>query len=548
LSPKSVGGSAKPVERLSRARQRLKLIDACITALHQFGPSRTTIDKVVSIADMSPGIVNFYFETKAALLVAALEHLAVEFETSVLEPLATLRSTPMLALERLIELYLAPNLASPRKVSVWYSFWGESSSRREYSTICGKRDEAFAVLVQDLVARVIAETGLSHLDADAVALGLIGCLEMMWQEIAFQDETDVNRETAKARCRAYLRSVFYPAGAARGQPAPDPRPIASSIMPDEVFRAEVAMFRRYWQFGCAASEIPEAGDYVAWESAAGRTLILRRDDGEIRAFVNTCLRRPHALVASGSGQKRGEIVCSADGHVYGLDGISRSGDGTLAPLHLSGGAETIWVINRQNGMPPAPSFAFDAFAPLGSWHAFDIQADWKLVVEHWADAYFDTSARAFALVEGINTIDLENNSVVQTRALKQAGSGFSRRCYFHLSSRSASAMVERRLVMPNLFVEIRPDGATIRQVLPLGPRRSRVHVRRYKTRATDRVARATCYLIARLERVWEREDLQAIESTQTGMDWPDTKASPAQGITAKIRHWLQAAIPNVQER
>jgi AcrR family transcriptional regulator len=79
-------------ERRLRQRQRLRLIEACISALHQYGPSRTTIDKVVTIADMSPGIVNFYFDTKAALLVAALEHLAVEFEASVLAPVEALRS------------------------------------------------------------------------------------------------------------------------------------------------------------------------------------------------------------------------------------------------------------------------------------------------------------------------------------------------------------------------------------------------------------------------------------------------------------------------
>src|ERR1700733_249168 len=98
-------------QKLLRLRQRQKLIDACITALHLHGPSRTTIDKVVAIADMSPGIVNFYFETKAALLVAALEHLAVEFEERVQVPLEALRTDPVRALPRLIELYLDPEIA-----------------------------------------------------------------------------------------------------------------------------------------------------------------------------------------------------------------------------------------------------------------------------------------------------------------------------------------------------------------------------------------------------------------------------------------------------
>ena len=67
-------------ERASRARQRQRLIDACISALHIHGPSRTTVEKVVALADMSPGIVRFYFDSKDAMLVASLAYLAAEFE------------------------------------------------------------------------------------------------------------------------------------------------------------------------------------------------------------------------------------------------------------------------------------------------------------------------------------------------------------------------------------------------------------------------------------------------------------------------------------
>ena len=59
-----------------RQRQRQRLIDACISALHIYGPSRTTVEKVVALADLSPGIVRFYFDSKAAMLVASLEYLA----------------------------------------------------------------------------------------------------------------------------------------------------------------------------------------------------------------------------------------------------------------------------------------------------------------------------------------------------------------------------------------------------------------------------------------------------------------------------------------
>ena len=86
----------------------------------------------MALADLSPGIVRFYFDSKAAMLVASLEYLAAEFEERVLVPVAQLKDSPVQALRLLVDLYLDADIASPRKVSVWYSFWGEASSRQEY--------------------------------------------------------------------------------------------------------------------------------------------------------------------------------------------------------------------------------------------------------------------------------------------------------------------------------------------------------------------------------------------------------------------------------
>ena len=147
--------AAKPVRipraRNAHSRQRQRLIDACISALHIYGPSRTTVEKVVAIAKMSPGIVRFYFASKAAMLVASLQFLAAEFEQQLLVPVTRLKSRPVAALELMVALYLDPEIASPRKVSVWYAFWGEASSRQEYYDICGQKDESFAVLVRELI-------------------------------------------------------------------------------------------------------------------------------------------------------------------------------------------------------------------------------------------------------------------------------------------------------------------------------------------------------------------------------------------------------------
>src|SRR5579863_1622818 len=221
-------GADKGSGRATRSRQRQRLIDACISALHIHGPSRTTVEKVVAIADLSPGIVRFYFDSKAAMLVASLEYLSSEFEQQVLLPVSQLRQTPVQALELLVDLYLDADIASPRKVSVWYSFWGEASSRQEYYDICGNRDEEFARLVRELIERMIAASDAKHLDADGVALGLIGVLEVLWQGFAFQSEASIDRAAARARALAYLRSVFPGEFPRAPPPAPAAEPEADN--------------------------------------------------------------------------------------------------------------------------------------------------------------------------------------------------------------------------------------------------------------------------------------------------------------------------------
>src|SRR5258706_15693421 len=96
-----------PGTRKGHGRQRQRLIDACISALHIYGPSRTPVEKIVAIAKMSPGIVRFYFASKAAMLVASLQFLASEFEEQLLVAVPRLKSRPVEALGLMVDLYLA---------------------------------------------------------------------------------------------------------------------------------------------------------------------------------------------------------------------------------------------------------------------------------------------------------------------------------------------------------------------------------------------------------------------------------------------------------
>jgi TetR/AcrR family transcriptional regulator, transcriptional repressor of bet genes len=406
--------SVKPVERAPsgggralRQRQRQRLIDACISALHLYGPSRTTVEKVVAIADLSPGIVRFYFDSKDAMLVASLAHLAAEFDQRVLGPVSRLKDSPVRALEQLVELYFDPELASPRKVSVWYSFWGEASSRQEYQDICGKKDEDFAVLVRELVDALIAQTGALHLDADAVSLGLIGVLEMLWQGIAFQSESHIDREAARRRSLAYLGSVFpgmFPyVSAARPARAQEPR--ADAPLPPWVYGSapllaveREQLFRPAWQVVGHVDELAAAGDYLTASWPWERALIVRGTRGELYALRNACRRLPHALLEARTGHVAGRLQCAAHDITYDLAGRHLSGatPGNLTSLELARQGPLLMVRSPAHAGSGGSESLMRSWPKLtpGRVEALTAAADWKLIVEQWLD---EQSPRRFFL-------------------------------------------------------------------------------------------------------------------------------------------------------
>ena len=84
---------------------------------------------------------------------------------------------------------------------------------------------------------------------------------------------------------------------------------------EEIFARERAeIFRKHWIFAGRADETPVAGDYRAIDTVGGPVLIIRGEDGELRAFANFCRHRG-ALLAEGKGNSR-TVVCPYHSWVY----------------------------------------------------------------------------------------------------------------------------------------------------------------------------------------------------------------------------------------
>jgi TetR/AcrR family transcriptional repressor of bet genes len=503
---KSAKKTAKPARirraRNAHSRQRQRLIDACISALHLYGPSRTTVEKVTAFAKMSPGIVRFYFASKAAMLVASLQFLSTEFEEQLLVPVARLKSRPVEALELMVDLYLDPDIASPRKVSVWYAFWGEASSRQEYYDICGQKDESFAALVRELIERLIEDTSRRELDPDGIALGLIGVLEMLWQDFAFRTEAEIDRAAAKRRAIAYLRSIF-PGQFAQALPAgsvPLDDRLPGWVYADaRLFAIErEALFRGAWQMAAHQSQIPRPGDFLGVDLGVERALLVRDAAGELRAFRNSCSETPHILNPAVSGHAE-VIRCAIHGLQFELDGSRLGGRGRadLTPLDLRLLAGLILVRSERVHSPrvadPWSEFSPPAgFRPIGPLGDVTIAADWKLVIEQWLESAHCTTSRA----------DSQAWSVRQYRSL--------------LGPAADTAWL-RRFIVPNHLIEVRPDGFSILQVLPSGPGQSRVRRFDYTVCEPQRHALAARYLASRLNPYTRQSRIAIVASTQRGI-------------------------------
>jgi TetR/AcrR family transcriptional repressor of bet genes len=501
-SPKSV---RIPRARNAHSRQRQRLIDACISALHIYGPSRTTVEKVVAIAKMSPGIVRFYFASKAAMLVASLQFLAAEFEEQLLVPVTRLKSRPVAALELMVDLYLDPEIASPRKVSVWYAFWGEASSRQEYYDICGQKDESFASLVRELIERLIIESSQPQLDADGIALGLIGVLEMLWQDFAFRTEAQIDRPAAKRRAMAYLRSIFpaqFTASTEAGVAGSDGRLAGWVYANIRLFAVErQSLFQDSWQFAAHQAQIPRPGDFLSVDLGIERALLVRDEAGQVRAFRNSCSEAPHILMAARAGRVD-MIQCTVHGLQFALDGRRRAARGAadLTTLDLRLIGDLILVRSAVRRRPdtlvgddwvefsPPPGSR-----PLGWPVETAIAADWKLVVEQWLELTTSGGSR-----------NAEEH-------------GWSARGYRHLQGSAANFSWQRRFVAPNHRIELRPDGFTILQVLPIAPGRCLLRQHGHTLCEADRPARAAQYLASRLNPYIRRAAIGVAESTQKGI-------------------------------
>ena len=194
----------------------------------------------------------------------------------------------------------------------------------------------------------------------------------------------------------------------------DPQPLATStalparcyVGGDAAALDRRAVFARSWQLVAHAAQLADAGDHVVAEIAGVPLVILRGDDGELRALHNVCRHRAGPLAScDGRGAKR--LRCQYHGWTYALDGrllsapeMGDAQDFAIDAIRLPQARVAQWRGLVFAALDGATSFAdvvdgIDARVGAAAMHgfafarrvAYDIDCDWKVYVDNYLEGY-----------------------------------------------------------------------------------------------------------------------------------------------------------------
>jgi choline monooxygenase len=184
-------------------------------------------------------------------------------------------------------------------------------------------------------------------------------------------------------------------------------PASRYVSPEWAERELAHLWPRVWQIACTVDHLPAPGDWCEYQVGRYSVLLVRGDDGELRAFQNVCRHRGNEL-CHGQGDGLTEIRCSYHRWTWDLRGRlrevpSRKGFGTLRndDFPLIAVQVDVWgplvFVNFDADAPPLREFLEGvpddiAWAGIGDFRCtYDITVslpcNWKTLIDGFSETY-----------------------------------------------------------------------------------------------------------------------------------------------------------------
>jgi nitrite reductase/ring-hydroxylating ferredoxin subunit len=190
---------------------------------------------------------------------------------------------------------------------------------------------------------------------------------------------------------------------------PDRVPKERYFAPD-FYQLEVErLWPRVWQMACRLEEIPQPGDFVTYDFVDQSVVVVRGDDGGVRAFQNACRHRG-VQVVEGRGSGANGFTCPFHGWCYGPDGRNTRvtgastfsehnlapGEIDLVPVRCEAWGGCAWI-NLDDDAPPLRQCIEPVATILDAWkveslrtewwYACRLPVNWKLAEEAFVEQY-----------------------------------------------------------------------------------------------------------------------------------------------------------------
>lgn len=175
------------------------------------------------------------------------------------------------------------------------------------------------------------------------------------------------------------------------------------------------IFEQLWFCAARSGEVAEPGQFRTVQVGREEIVLVRGQDGTLRAFYNVCRHRGARLCLEPAGAVKRTIQCSYHAWTYGLDGrlvaapnltsmpdVDRAGFG-LAPVHLREWLGYAWVCladtppsfeeqvigacTERLGSPEAIEHYQVDSLEVGQRISYDVAANWKLIIENFMECY-----------------------------------------------------------------------------------------------------------------------------------------------------------------
>ncbi|MGR3615111.1 MAG: TetR family transcriptional regulator C-terminal domain-containing protein [Paracoccaceae bacterium] len=207
-TPTQVSKSAEGRRRTeSKEVRRQQLISATINSIAKNGMGGTTMSTVTQIADLSMGIVNFHFKSKQNLFEETLLFLAREHHNHWRTALDQAGMSAPAKLLAIVDAHFDPQICTPKKLAVWFAFFGEAGRRKVYRKLIEDIDaERYAISLK-LCEEISADYDGNTLPARQVASLLEALYDGVWLELLTYPG-NYSLAVARDHIRAFLANTY----------------------------------------------------------------------------------------------------------------------------------------------------------------------------------------------------------------------------------------------------------------------------------------------------------------------------------------------------